>query len=119
AEAITAHRRALSLARESNAKVTEVMALGNLGEAHRLDGQADEAVTCFQEALRLDRQRGLSGTYWEAEHLWGLGLATGERDCLNRSAALLHELGLITYQEARAIESDPAPATPDAIAQQL
>ncbi|WP_433413763.1 tetratricopeptide repeat protein [Microtetraspora malaysiensis] len=118
-EAIAAHRKALALARESNARVTEVMALGNLGEAHRLAGQADEAVTCFREALRLDRQRGLSDTYWEAEHLWGLGQATGDRACLNKSAAILHELGLITYHEARAIELDPDPEPPDAISQQL
>ncbi|KAB8185182.1 tetratricopeptide repeat protein [Nonomuraea phyllanthi] len=118
-EAVAAHREALSLARESDARVTEVMALGNLGEAHRLAGQVDEAVTCFQEALCLDRRRGLSGTYWEAEHLWGLGRATGDRACLNRSAAILHELGLITYREARAIGLDADPATPDAISRQL
>ncbi|MDF5758952.1 BTAD domain-containing putative transcriptional regulator [Spongiactinospora sp. TRM90649] len=118
-EAVTTHERAVALARRAGAKVTEVMALGNLGEALRLAGEPGLAAGRFHEALELDRLRGLSGTYWEAEHLWGLGLATGDRSCLARSAAILFELGLITYEQARAIETDPAPATPEPIAHQL
>ncbi|MFC4118850.1 AfsR/SARP family transcriptional regulator [Nonomuraea zeae] len=117
--AIVAHEKAMVLAGESDAKVTEVMALGNLGEAHRLAGQAEEAAVRFREALELDLRRGLEGTYWEAEHSWGLGLATGDRTHLNRAAAVLHDLGLLTYEELRAIERDEHPATPDVIAQQL
>ncbi|MFD2356225.1 tetratricopeptide repeat protein [Nonomuraea ferruginea] len=35
-DAVAAHEAAIGLARDSAARVTEVMALGNLGEAHRL-----------------------------------------------------------------------------------
>lgn len=118
-DAVAAHEAAIGLARDSAARVTEVMALGNLGEAHRLAGRREAAAACFTEALRLDRLRGLSGTYWEAEHLWGLGRVRGDRALLNRSAAILRDLDLIDEAEAGAIATGPAPRTPAAIADQL
>ncbi|MEV4838298.1 tetratricopeptide repeat protein [Nonomuraea sp. NPDC049486] len=118
-DAVAAHEAAIGLARDSAARVTEVMALGNLGEAHRLAGRREAAAACFTEALRLDRLRGLSGTYWEAEHLWGLGRVRGDRALLNRSAAILRDLDLIDDAEAGAIATGPAPRTPAAIADQL
>lgn len=119
AQAIAAHERSVELARTTGARVTEIMALGNLGEAYRLDGQKARAATTFREALRLGGHRGLEGTYWEAEHLWGLGRTLSDRSCYRRSAAILLRLGLITEAQAGEIELSGSPVTPDVIRQQL
>lgn len=120
AEAIAAHREGVKVGRRSGAQITDVMALGNLGEAYRLDGQLERAADAFRQALRLGRGRGLEGSYWEAEHQWGLGRTLGERSCYRRSATLLVALGLITEAEAAEIElSGSQPRTPEVIRRQL
>lgn len=119
AEAIAAHEEGVEVARRTGARVTEIMALGNLGEALRLAGRLEEAAARFREALYLGRERGLEGSYWEAEHQWGLGRTLGDPWCYRRSAQVLRSLGLITEEESREIELSPAPRTPKIIQRQL
>lgn len=123
-EAIAAHEAGVRLAHETGSWRTEVMALGNLAEALRLAGEPERAAARFEDALAVDRAGDYAGTYWEAEHLWGLGRALHDlgrdgRECWRQSAAILHDLALIGPDERRAIEQSPAPATPAVIAEQL
>ncbi|MQA81103.1 MAG: tetratricopeptide repeat protein [Streptosporangiales bacterium] len=123
-EAVAAHEASVALAREKGTMRTEVIALGNLAEAHRLAGTADRAVATFREALAAGRATGYAGTYWEAEHLWGLGRALHDLgmdgcDSWQRSAAILLALGLVGPEEAAEIERNPDPETPAAIIGQL
>lgn len=119
AESVAAHEESVRLARHVGARLLETMALGNLAEAHRLSGDQDAATRRFEEALSTGRSSGYSGGYWEAEHLWGLGLTRGDHAYLSRSAAILHDLGLITEADRDRIERDPSPETPAIIAGQL
>lgn len=116
---VAAHEESVRLAREVGARLLEVMALGNLAEAHRLAGDRAAAGSHFEEALSIGRASGYGGGYWEAEHLWGLGRTHGDHTHLCRSAAILHDLGLITEAEREKVERDPSPETPEIIAGQL
>lgn len=123
-DAVAAHEASVALARETGSMRTEVIALGNLAETHRLSGATDRAVATFREALAAGRATGYAGTYWEAEHLWGLGRALHDhgmdgRESWRRSAAILLALGLIGPDEVAGIECSPAPETPAAISGQL
>lgn len=123
-EAVAAHEASVALARETGSMRTEVVALGNLAEAHRLAGAADRSVATFREALAAGRATGYAGTYWEAEHLWGLGRALHDlgmdgRESWVRSAAILLALGLLGPEDAAEIERSPVPETPAAITGQL
>ncbi|MCG5217809.1 BTAD domain-containing putative transcriptional regulator [Streptosporangium soli] len=125
AEAVAAHRAAVELARRTTTSwLTEIMSLGNLGNAHRVAGDPEQAVVVFEEVLREGRARHYAGTYWEAEHLWGLGRALHDlgrdgRASWRHSAAILRELGLITAEECRVIEDSREPTTPEVISHQL
>lgn len=123
-EAVTAHEGSVDLANEAGSWRTAVMALGNLGEAHRLAGEPERAALRFREALETGRAGGYEGTYWEAEHLWGLGstlheLGIGGHDAWRQSARILQTLGLIGPGERAAIERAPVPDTPAVIVSQL
>lgn len=123
-QAAAAHGRGVELAREMGLWHTEVVSLGNLAESLRLAGEYDGAAERFAEALRVGKARNYGGTYWEAEHLWGLGrsrhaLGLDGRECWLASARVLHTLGLISTDQRATIERDPTPETPAVIAEQL
>jgi DNA-binding SARP family transcriptional activator/Flp pilus assembly protein TadD len=125
-EAIDAHTRSIALLRESGDTLAAAAALGNLAEGHRLAGEAKQSAALFGETLALDRQEGLADTYWEAEHLWGLGRALhdlGEDDearrSWHRSAEILLALGLIGTEERNAIVAADHPPTPEIIERHL
>lgn len=123
-EAVDAHRRGVAMARQAGTWRTETIGLGNLAEGYRLAGQPRQAVATFREALAVGRAGDYGGTYWEAEHLWGLGraqhdLGVGGRASWLAAAAILLDLGLIGADEHAAIARDPVPETPTVIVGQL
>ncbi|SEH01795.1 DNA-binding transcriptional activator of the SARP family [Nonomuraea solani] len=124
-DAIETHERAVAILESLEEDETLVSAMGNLAEAYRLGGDTRQAIACFRRVLAIDHQVG-SGSYPEAEHLWGLGRAlydAGEheaaREHWRRSAAVLYDLGHLTAQERLAIESSANPPTPAVIDEQL
>ncbi|MQA04234.1 MAG: tetratricopeptide repeat protein [Streptosporangiales bacterium] len=123
-DAIAAHEKSVAMAREASSWRTELIALGNMAEAFRLAGELRTAVRTFREVLERGRSADYAGTYWEAEHLWGLGMALhdlgiGGRECWLAAADILADLGLIGAEERVVIGREPIPATPDVIASQL
>ncbi|GAA3836747.1 BTAD domain-containing putative transcriptional regulator [Sphaerisporangium flaviroseum] len=125
-EAIKAHAQATDVARGIGDVVKTLIALGNLAEALRLAGDPKQSAVTFEEVLATGEGAGHSGTYWEAEHLWGLGRALhdlGESAQARRrwaeSAAILHDLHLIDASELHAIQAGPLPETPDVIQRNL
>lgn len=120
-EAIDAHEQAVSLIGDEELQV-KASALGNLAETYRVAGHLDRACARFEEAIALERRAGMTGTYVEAEHLWGLGLvaqamgdADGARKRAQEAARILHELGLITAADRKGIEESPVLRTPEVI----
>ncbi|MGJ6968476.1 AfsR/SARP family transcriptional regulator [Streptosporangium sp. G11] len=125
-EAIDAHTRSIAFLRDSGDTLAATAALGNLAEGHRLAGEAKQSAVLFEETLALDHQEGLAGTYWEAEHLWGLGRALhdlGEddraRQCWRHSSEILLTLRLIGAEERDAIVAADHPPTPEIIERHL
>ncbi|MFI6738596.1 AfsR/SARP family transcriptional regulator [Nonomuraea sp. NPDC050451] len=124
--AFDAHRQAVAALRTGDALRPLAGAIGNLAEAHRLTGDPGTAVERYREALALDGTGGHSGSYGEAERLWGLGRAyhdlrrAGEaRECWRESAEMLRRLGLISPAEQLAIHASATPRTPDVIERHL
>ncbi|MFD1050353.1 tetratricopeptide repeat protein, partial [Kibdelosporangium lantanae] len=54
----------------------EADALSNLGDIYRDQGHRDQAITCYQRSLDLDRKLG--DRYWQASALVRLGLLMRE-----------------------------------------
>ncbi|MFF4622098.1 AfsR/SARP family transcriptional regulator [Nonomuraea jabiensis] len=126
AEAVEAGVRSVAILEETGAALDAVTALANLAEAYRLAGDPARAVAHHREALARYRAAGRGGDYVEAESLWGLGHALSEsgecdeaRRLWRRSAAILHDLGLITTEERHSIENDDVPAVPQVIRRML
>jgi DNA-binding SARP family transcriptional activator/tetratricopeptide (TPR) repeat protein len=125
-EAIKTHSQATDVAKETGDVVKMLIALGNLAEAQRLAGDSERSAVTFEEVLAIGRDAGHSGTYWEAEHLWGLGRALHDlgqaaqaRERWAKSATILHELQLITTGELHLIQTSPLPETPEIIQRNL
>ncbi|GGB42981.1 regulatory protein AfsR [Flexivirga endophytica] len=124
--AIAAHEEGIAMAEGYGDLWHAGVLVGNVADLHRRSGDLTRAVTQFERALRMDRDSGNARTYFEAEHLWGLGRARHEqgdgrtaRGCWDRSAKILYELGLIGSEEYDSLLAEPVPATPDVIARQL
>lgn len=125
-DAIAAYEEALDLGGPQGDLWHTCVLVGNLADLHRKSGQHIEAVRLFERAIDLDRTTGNSGTYFEAEHLWGMGQSlhaldsTREgRNCWDRSAAILQQLRLIGPDEYEHLMSTAVPAVPEVIARQL
>ncbi|WP_327586855.1 tetratricopeptide repeat protein [Nonomuraea sp. NBC_00507] len=125
-DAITAHTRSAKILEEIGELEARVDPLGKLAESHRQAGDPQRSVDCFEQVLTVDEAEGHTGTYWQAEHLWGLGRALHDldkqdeaKDCWRRAAAILHNLRLITTDEFNEIQSRPGPHPPEVIALNL
>ncbi|MGH1563954.1 BTAD domain-containing putative transcriptional regulator [Mumia sp. DW29H23] len=124
-DAIETHEKALAIATEVDDEWHRGAVLGNLGDLYRRDGQPARARAHFEDALTVDRVVGNDGTYYEAEHLWGLGSTLHElgdahaHACWDRAAWILRDLGLVGAEEYDAIVSVAVPPLPEVIAQQL
>lgn len=92
------HESALAIAQASNDSVGTVAALGSLGEAYRLKGDYDQALTISQTALAQVQQQGLSR--YTASLLSSLG-NTYERLAQRsyRRAASSQSLGIPEFAE--------------------
>ncbi|WP_446666236.1 BTAD domain-containing putative transcriptional regulator [Flexivirga sp. B27] len=126
AGAIAAHDEGIALAERHGDEWHAGVLVGNVADLHRRSGDLDTAVAQFERALRMDHDSGNAGTYFEAEHLWGLGRARHEqgdektaRTCWDKSAKILRELGLIGSEEFDLLLAEPVPDAPDVIARQL
>ncbi|HLR92883.1 MAG TPA: BTAD domain-containing putative transcriptional regulator [Jiangellaceae bacterium] len=125
-EAIAAHLTGIALAERHGQRWHAGVLVGNLGELQRRSGHYQESVAAFERALDFDRSTGNADTYFEAEHLWGLGTtlhALGNddaaRSCWDRSAVILRDLRLIDAAEYQTLTAAPVPETPPVIARQL
>lgn len=125
-DAIAAYEEALELGGPQGDLWHTCVLVGNLADLHRKSGQHAEAVHLFERAIELDGATGNSGTYFEAEHLWGMGrslYALGDvresRSCWDRSATLLRNLRLIGPEEFDTLMRTPVPEIPEVIARQL
>lgn len=126
ADAIAANEVAITLGLPQGDLWHTCVLVGNLADLYRKSGDHAKAVSQFERALELDRTTGNSGTYFEAEHLWGMGAslqALGNvqegRTCWDRSVTILRDLRLIGLEEFERLMSTPSPETPDVIARQL
>ena len=125
-DAISAYEEALEIGGPQGDLWHTCVLVGNLADLHRKSDQHVEAVRLFERAIELDHTTGNSGTYFEAEHLWGIGrslLELGDvresRTCWDRSAAILQNLRLIGPEEFETLMSTPVPEIPAVIARQL
>lgn len=125
-DAIAAHKEGISIAEDVGDLWHVGVLRGNLADLHRRAGDPHRAIGEFERALQLDQQSGNAETYFEAEHLWGLGRALhevgdteGARRCWDRSARVLRELGLIGAEELSTLLAAPHPETPEVIARQM
>ncbi|RBQ14681.1 hypothetical protein DP939_39440 [Spongiactinospora rosea] len=125
-EAIEAHTRSAAILEEIGEREARVDPLGKLAESHRQAGDPQRSIVCFEQVLAVDEAEGHTGTYWQAEHLWGLGRALNDldeqeeaQDCWRRAAAILHTLRLITTDEFNEIQAWPGPHPPKVIALNL
>ena len=125
-DAIAAHVEGIALAEQGDDLWHVGVLRGNLADLHRRAGDPHEAIEEFERALQMDHESGNSGTYFEAEHLWCLGLALHEigdpesaRRCWDRSARILRDLRLIGADELSGLLTTPQPETPEVIARQL
>lgn len=96
--------------------------LCNLAEATRLAGRPAEALAHFERAHAASLRSEATQTLLDAEIWWGLGRTQSDlgstgtaRDCWRKSAAILHELGLISATERHGIARSDTPAPPDLI----
>ncbi|WP_370616622.1 AfsR/SARP family transcriptional regulator [Mumia qirimensis] len=123
--AIETHEKALAISTEVGDDWHRGAVIGNLAELYRRDGQQQRARTHFEDALIVDREVGNDGTYYEAEHLWGLGSTlhalgdTHAHACWDRAAWILRDLGLIGTDEYAAVVAAVVPPTPEIILRQL
>ncbi|WP_163505991.1 AfsR/SARP family transcriptional regulator [Fodinicola acaciae] len=123
-QAVRTHTEAVALSGKCGIWINEVMTLGGLAEVRRLTGDPARAAEIFQQALETGRASGYRGTYWEAEHLWGLGRARHDQgldgaECWRAAARILCDLGLIQASERAAIDRGDHPDTPMVIAERL
>ncbi|WP_327634567.1 tetratricopeptide repeat protein [Kribbella sp. NBC_00482] len=119
---VAAHTEALAIAESLDEMNWLANILCNLAEATRLAGRPAEALAHFERAHAASRRSEATQTLLDAEIWWGLGRTQADlgssgtaRDCWRRSAAILHELGLISAAERREIGSSDTPAAPDLI----
>lgn len=126
AAGIEAHEEGIAIAEGHGDLWHAGVLVGNVADLHRRSGDLITAVEQFERALRMDHDSGNAGTYFEAEHLWGLGRARheqgdeqGARGCWDRSAKILYELRLIGREEFDSLLAEPVPDPPDVIARQL
>lgn len=125
-ESIAAHEQGIALA-EAGDDLWQVGVLhGNLADVYRRASDPHRAIIEFEKALQLDRESGNAGTYFEAEHLWCLGIAlndvgddAGARRCWDHAAHILCDLRLIGADELSTLLDTPFPETPDVIVRQL
>jgi DNA-binding SARP family transcriptional activator len=89
---------ALALARTAGWREGQIVALGNLGNSHRLSGDADQAAEVYEEVLALAEEASLKavavaslGNLAAIDAQRGRLAATAQR--LQQSIALAHELG--------------------------
>lgn len=125
-DAIAAHEEGITISEHHGDLWHTGVLVGNAADLHRRAGDLAKAVTQFERALDVDRASGNARTYFEAEHLWGLGAslhalgdAADARGCWDRSTATLRDLGLIGADEFDTLMSTPVPETPEVIARQL
>ncbi|UPK74191.1 NB-ARC domain-containing protein [Nocardioidaceae bacterium SCSIO 66511] len=125
-EAITAHIDGIKIAEDIGDRWLQGVLHGNVADLYRRSGDRHLAITEFEKALHLDHTSGNAETYFEAEHLWGLGRALHEvgdtdsaRRCWDRSARILRGLRLIGTDELTALLTTPHPETPEVIARQI
>lgn len=108
-EAITVHRDAAAIYRETGDRQGEAMALNNLGLALRKAGQAAEAITAHRDAARIYRET--VNPPGEAKALNNLGLAlqetprAGEAITAHRHAATIHRQTDNRHGEAKALNN--------------
>lgn len=122
ADEIAAHTEALAIAESLDETNWLANIVCNLAEATRLAGEPAQALAHFQRAHEASRRSEQAQTFLDAEIWWGLGRTHADlgaagtaRDCWRRSAVILHDLGLITAAEQRAIDDADTPAAPDLI----
>lgn len=125
-EAIAAHEEGITIAERYGDLWHAGVLIGNAADLHRRAGHLSRAVAEFERALGVDHESGNAATYFEAEHLWGLGRAVHEqgdseaaRRYWDRSAGILRDLGLIGAEEFDSLMTVPVPEAPDVIARQL
>jgi tetratricopeptide (TPR) repeat protein len=122
ADEIAAHTEALAIAEPLDETNWLANILCNLAEATRLAGDPDQALAHFERAHEASRESEATQTLLDAEIWWGLGRTRADlgsagaaRECWRRSAAILHELGLISAAEKLEISRSDTPAAPDLI----
>lgn len=125
-EAIAAHSESLAIFEAIGRIKSSTLALANLGEAHRLDGDPRAAIDFFRRAQVTSRRSEAIETYVDAEIWWSMGRAHHDlgqpeeaRKCWRRSAAVLRDLNLISADEKSAIDHSDRPATPEVILRNL
>ncbi|GAA1716562.1 transcriptional regulator AfsR [Kribbella yunnanensis] len=122
ADEVAAHTEALVIAEPLDEANWLANILCNLAEATRLAGDPDQALAHFERAHETSRRSESTQTLLDAEIWWGLGRTRHDlgtagvaRDCWRRSAAILHDLGLISAAEKHEISRSDIPAVPDPI----
>ncbi|MET9273610.1 BTAD domain-containing putative transcriptional regulator [Kribbella sp. NPDC003557] len=122
ADEVAAHTEALAIAEPLDETNWLANILCNLAEATRLAGDPDQALDHFERAREASRRSEATQTLLDAEIWWGLGRTRADlgaagtaRDCWRRSAAILHDLGLISAAEKLDISRSGTPAAPDPI----
>jgi tetratricopeptide (TPR) repeat protein len=122
ADEVAAHTEALTIAEPLAETNWLANILCNLAEATRLAGDPNQALAHFERAHEASRRSEATQTLLDAEIWWGLGRTQADlgartiaRDCWHRSAAILHDLGLITTAEKQQITDSSTPAAPDLI----
>ncbi|WP_169787738.1 AfsR/SARP family transcriptional regulator [Luteipulveratus mongoliensis] len=117
---------ALTLTESGDFRWQRAIVLGNIADLRRRLGRTTDAVMSFERALEADAAADLIGSYYEAEHRWGLATSMHELGGTDRArvewrqaAEQLHQLGLIGAEELHSIEQAAVPTTPSIILRQL